>query len=269
MLIANEKTLATYLHDRKKIPPAEEMRHLLEVNGKCPVCGIVLIKKRNDGKFSKEHEIAHIFPNSPTATERSILSGVELLGSSSEDFLNKIALCKSCHRNYDLGKDKKSYESLLELKKNSYARFCQSEELADEKVEEEISAVINSLCILPKEQKDILPLNYDALKIREKIGNEDCLLRDMVESFVLKYYLFVQDELKRVYSEKAFDFNIIATRMRLSYFKAKQSGASKEDVFNSLVTWLRDKTPQSGQIACQIVVSYFIQNCEVFGEISQ
>ena len=38
-------------------------------------------------------------------------------------------------------------------------------------------------------------------------------------------------------------------------------------IFDSLVDWLNGAIPEASRIACEIVISFFIQNCEVFDEL--
>ncbi|MEI3527074.1 MAG: ABC-three component system protein [Bacilli bacterium] len=40
-------------------------------------------------------------------------------------------------------------------------------------------------------------------------------------------------------------------------------------IFNKMVEWLKFKTQEITNDACEIVISYFIQNCEVFDEITK
>ena len=65
-----------YCVTRKNISDADDRLHLLEVNGCCPLCGSTLLK--NSGKKTKLYEIAHIYPNRPTAEDLRILKGVQV-----------------------------------------------------------------------------------------------------------------------------------------------------------------------------------------------
>ena len=98
-----------YLIPRKKPTLADEQLFLKEVDYACPLCGKDL-RNHQQTKPNKLYEIAHIYPNSPTKEQYIALNGVERLGENSEDFKNKIALCKDCHDTQDYHTNKTDYE---------------------------------------------------------------------------------------------------------------------------------------------------------------
>ena len=89
-----------YLKERKAPTEPEQQLYLKEVSFVCPLCGKIL-QHRKRGKRNKLYEVAHIFPNSPTEEQYERLSALPRLGSDSESFENKIALCKDCHDQQD------------------------------------------------------------------------------------------------------------------------------------------------------------------------
>ena len=104
-----------YLKDRKAPTPAEQQLYLKEVSFSCPLCGKDL-RHRKQGKANKLYEIAHIFPNSPTAEQYEQLKDLPRLGDNSESFENKIALCKDCHDQQDYPYYKRGLPESLEQK---------------------------------------------------------------------------------------------------------------------------------------------------------
>lgn len=89
-----------YLQPRAAITDNVDLQHIQEVGGYCPLCGKMLIVKKNE-RISKNYQIAHIYPNSPNEHQRQELARLERLGISCEDFENKIALCRDCHALFD------------------------------------------------------------------------------------------------------------------------------------------------------------------------
>ena len=51
----------------------------------------------------------------------------------------------------------------------------------------------------------------------------------------------------------------------------KMEGLSdnKSDIFDQLVNWVMAKTCSTSREACEAIVSFFVQNCEVFREITK
>ena len=72
-----------YCKDRREILTNEWSLHFEEVNTQCPICGREFLYKAATS-LMKGAEIAHIFPNSPTASEKVILKDVEVDGEDSE-----------------------------------------------------------------------------------------------------------------------------------------------------------------------------------------
>lgn len=81
-----------YKRDRRELTDNEQKMLLEEVGGLCPIkgCAVSLVNEKN-GKYYKEYDIAHIFPQSPTDMEIIILANVEVDGECSESLDNKIS----------------------------------------------------------------------------------------------------------------------------------------------------------------------------------
>ena len=112
-------------------------------------------------------------------------------------------------------------------------------------------------------QQDLenLPLlEYTALRIDEKIS--DGLLRYEVRNHVVQYYRFIE----HTFSEETDNFDEIAASIKKASRKLESSGLSQKEVIEQLSEWVRIKTRMDigGRLECHIVVSFFIQNCEVF-----
>lgn len=275
MYRVNEKTcqreevaIADYCTPRQNPTENQQKVFLAEVGNHCPLCGHYLFKKTT-ASVSKLYEIAHIFPNSPTSTEKELLNEVEVLGTNSEDSDNKIALCKNCHTEYDTNKTLDIYNKLLNIKKEKLAKLQIDMALSQRSIEDEVATVINMLCNLDIKSLDSLPsLNYNALKIREKIHNNQSILINDIEQNVTKYFLFIQEEFVNVLNSSKINPRTISANMRYAYEQSKDVGLDDQTIFESLALWV------SNQCQCQtyvanIIVSFFIQNCDVFDKISE
>lgn len=67
------------------------------------------------------------------------------------------------------------------------------------------------------------------------------------------------------------DFNLIASEVKLAYQKLDNGLLSQDEIVNGLAEWIKNKSGvgSKNMRACHIVVAFFIQNCEVFREISK
>lgn len=256
-----------YCIKRKQSDKYDEMIFLDEVGCSCPLCGTFLITRNKKNKNLREFEIAHIFPNSPNVWEVETLKDVERLGNNSEDFKNKIALCKSCHGNYDDNKTVEEYTNLLKIKKELLAKQSSKMEVSSVIIEDEISNVIIALeKLTDTDSQNIAKLNYNALKIDNKIKPDQSMLRKSIKMYVTEYYSFVQQELKNLDQIKKLKFEQIGTEIKTAYLKCASNESNQSAIFESLVSWIKSKTGGSEE-ACRIVISFFVQNCEVYDEI--
>ncbi len=257
-----------YLQPRKSISENVDMKHLLEVNGLCPLCGKSLIQDKiiQNEKITtnKLYEIAHIFPNSPTEEEKKLLSNVEKLGTSCEDFDNKIALCKECHRKYDNKKTVYEYNNLLAIKKELLLQSKTTEQLNKQIICNNIKEIFTQLKNFKTQEEQ---LNISAKKLKNKIYKTETLLFNKVSMNVSFYFNYINEYFKSNY--KSTEFDLIASQIRAAFCTCNNYLDNQSDIFTSMCEWLQNKCPGFNKESYEAVISYFIQDCEVFNEISK
>lgn len=256
-----------YCIERKQISEADIRLHLLEVNGLCPLCGKSLMK--TTGKKTKLFEIAHIYPNSPTPDEKKLLSNIAVFGENSESFQNKIALCFNCHKNYDYHKTLEEYNKILEIKRELYKAQNIKSELSNIDISENIIQLLNKISSLDLSVSDEIKLRLNPLELKQKFASSESMLKMKVTNYVTEYFIFIRNYFKNLEDTKQLNFSKLATTIRLAYQTVVESSDSKDKIFNSLVEWLLSKTNTKSWECAEIVISYFIQNCEVFDEITE
>ncbi len=258
----------TYCIDRERVTAATKKILLNEVNELCPKCGALLISLNADVK-NAQFEVAHIFPNSPTPHQRKILADVERLGANSEDIKNLIALCSRCHTNFDANMTAESYNKMLQLKKDFMSIQNSKYDLSATDIEKEIFEVIDSISNFSDDDlSGIAKMEYSALCIDQKIEGSYRPLRSKITGYVYEYFNIVNRELINIDKTKSKGFEIIAKEINLAYTKSAALSDNKEIIFSTLVDWL--KTKSCGEItACEIIISYFIQNCQVYDKITK
>ena len=89
-----------------------------------------------------------------------------------------------------------------------------------------------------------------------------------IKNHVRDFFHIVKKEFQNIDSIKASKSTLIATQVKVFYLKAMDNNVNQEDIFNYLVEWLNKRTSISKD-ASSIVISYFVQNCEVFNVISK
>lgn len=254
-----------YCIDRKNPSPSEYFLYLEEVDSCCPKCGKPFANTK-DGRFSKDCEIAHVFPNSPTPQEKIILKNVRVAGINSEDTLNKIALCHECHKFYDDNKTVESYDEMFDLKAEKHKALIAKKMIANLNIESELSTIISRIGRLTDDEVDSLEkLEYKALKISDKVEEEYRLLRRRIENEVLLYFSFIKQEFSNQ-PIGSFAFDTIASNVRHAYFLLRDKGLDKREINKQMVAWFVRKTNCEIE-ACQIMVSFFVQDCEIYEEL--
>lgn len=241
---------------------------MLEINGICPLCGAYVLK--NKGKrINKRYEIAHIYPNSPTNAEAKELQGLERLGINCESFENKIALCIPCHDYYDDHKTKEEYVKLLNIKKKAMNLSNAKIAVSSQDIEDDITLLIETLSKIDQTTLRKMELNYQALKISNKIEGNYFLLINKIENYVCLYFNLIKETFQNYEKSGNLNFKLIASEIKTCFLKCKNEIDVKPLIFESMVNWLKSKSINSSTEACEAVISFFVQNCEVFDEITK
>lgn len=257
-----------YLVERVQITDNMDLKHISEVGGYCPLCGKYLLGSKGQ-KIHKKYQIAHIYPNSPTRHQKQELDGLERLGENCESFENKIALCKDCHGEFDDHTTKAEYQKILGMKKRLLEMSKSQEVLSTGEIEKELLQVIKQLTIVSNSDLEEICLKYKGIKISNKLEAAYFLLKRKIEFNVCTYYGFIKENMKNYNDSNQLNFELISSEIKTAYLKAATASKDKEMIFNNLVVWLNKKIPDISKNACEIMISFFVQNCEVFDEISE
>lgn len=252
-------------NDRKTLTENQEKVQLTEVGYLCPKCYGPIFYKKNDATL-KNYELAHIYPLNATPEEIIELKGVEKLSNDLNDVDNFIILCKECHRKYDNLKTREEYLEMVELKKSFIRKRNSQSIFKNFLLEEEIFQVINKLnaCTLSEISLGG-ELTYDPKSVENKIGSEvSPLLLNKIKNDVALYYLQIKSEFLKLDGESEIFF-IISAQIKGFYLKLyRETDKNKKEVFDLITDCINLKTGNISREACQIIVSFFIQNCEVF-----
>lgn len=257
-----------YLDARISITKNMDHAYLLEVSGFCPLCGKNLLAAKGNSK-TKLYQIAHIYPNSPLPEQTKELYGLERLGTTCEGFENKIALCKDCHGIYDDRVTKAEYLSLIDVKKRRMSLSNAKVTTSYQSLEDEIILVIRALNTINESIIQRLKLKYNGVEITDKFESNYMILKNKIESYACNYYYFIKETFQNLEETDQVHFNIIASEIKTSFLKCEKELSNKSDIFDVLVSWLQSQINGASTEACEVVISYFVQNCEVFHEITK
>lgn len=256
-----------YHKDRKKITDAEIRLYLHEVDYHCPLCGKELQYRGQVKSGQKLFEIAHIYPNSPTLEQYQNLKGLRRLGNDCESFENKIALCLECHSTQDFHTTAQEYTKLLEIKERCLLETELDASIRSLNLEDQIVSVLQSLSTVTDEE--LSELTFDPKQLANKFYTNEGAIKRKIQNYVLEYYPFMRDVLKDMDGKNGFHQNILAEQIRSCFIKMHDITQDKELIFQHMVHWIKTKTRSTYSSACEAVVSFVVQNCEVFYEIAE
>lgn len=186
--------------------------------------------------------------------------------SGPDTYENYIAVCPACYQKIKASRDPSTTARLKELKRNMLFNEKGSNALSSEQLEQDIEHVLEKISITPPEE--LTPLNYDPVPVRQKISKDNNTLYMKIRYCVAAYFIKVDEWLKQMDQEGKQKFQPFCNAMKINYMKLSMQNLPQPVIFDKLAEWLQTNTNR-GRDACEIVVAYFVQKCEVFDAITQ
>jgi hypothetical protein len=250
---------------KQRIKPTKNVEYKLleEVSNCCPMCSTSLFREGKK-RISKIYEVAHIYPHSPTESQIHILKDVKQ-PDDIESPNNLIALCRNCHKIYDETLSVESYVEMVKLKNTLQARYEAKNRLSAISIEKEIKAVLGAMKNISSEE--IRDLTMKPVLVSQKIPESE--FQNKIKSYVTNYFVFLQKQFQELDAVNSGLFKRIASTVRNAFEHAENVDFFKqEETFDELVGWLKRQTNGTTS-ACECVISFFIQDCEVFHAVSK
>ena len=233
---------------------------LAEANYECPLCHKKLVDTIK-GQAVKKYKITQIFPDGLDDETKAEFAAAYPVPRKFDVSDNLIALDEDCAERYLLRPTIEEYRNLYEIKLQLVQNYTAKLAADSVQLEDDIRIVLDALGSI-RDASELIELEYEALHIEEKFEPENFILKNETQVQVVMYYRYIE----KVFSESDADFDMIASEIKISSMKLEKSGLTQSDVINQLSEWIRNKTGfgTESRLACNIVVSFFIQNCEVF-----
>ena len=212
---------------------------LTETGGKCQKCGRPLgIKKEgNDVNYAK---VVHLSEN------------------------DDVVLCVDCEREMQNASEKdklallsdKHYLENLTAARNATSLYT---------LEKQIEDVLREVNLM--DVTDDTRLKIEPVKVEKKVTEKR--LKERVLFDVRQLYEGVNNALDRLAGENKLNVDKFAKSIKRMYEDASESLPTQSAIYNLLVETLFEKTGRKYKEACEIIISYFVQRCEVFDEIAE
>ncbi|WP_235701091.1 ABC-three component system protein [Bacillus subtilis] len=153
---------------------------------------------------------------------------------------------------------------LLSIKKNILSKSETRAKYIDYQIESEIKEVI-SMLVEEFNEAELKPLKMNALKLDEKANETLARITKMrIRNEITDYYYYIKEQFAQLDSQYPRSFNSIASQVSAFYNSLSRIEPSQEVIYGQLTEWLSKKTGNSNLGACAIIISFFVQNCEVF-----
>lgn len=214
-----------------------------EDEGICPGCGCKL-----DLDSSKDNAIV----------------AIGLDGLSPRGLTKAIGLCRRCAeklRNNQFEKD------IVKMKVALEEKSALKKEVGSIDINEKLMMAIDRL--LRRSDTSKVRLSMKSLRIDQKIDKKsDFVFYAKVRTNVTAYFSVLFDMFGKLDGEEQRSYELLSSSIKIACIKAEGSSQNKEAVFNCLVDQVANAASCEKSVA-EIIVSYFVQSCEVFHEISE
>lgn len=246
----------------------EELACLVaDAGGVCPRCGAPLTKRGHGRRYSAR--VVATLPPHVRADYRLLNGYKEALPNRCAGFgdLDSIVLCTSCADAYEEGPTPEQYCGLADAWERRQAQIRTAEKLARNPLDDEIAEVLSSLAanVSPND----VDLALRPLALCNKIDDSDWLLRGKVQGYVVGCFGTISRLIGELDKDGALNSGKIAGQVKACFCELDRMGMGKSEIFAQLTTWIRNRAGAGSQEACEALVAYYVQDCEVFHEIPE
>lgn len=119
------------------------------------------------------------------------------------------------------------------------------------------------------QMQDFEEVSFDPKELTKKIDpSHEHLLYLTVKNFVLSYFVTVREIMMNLDKRGEIDYGSLQNQIHAIYRGLSKKNKNQMEIFAEISEKIHRQTLQE-VIYCQVVVSYFIQSCEVFDAIAE
>ena len=240
---------------------------LQEVGNKCPLCSRKLITTKN-GKKLPQYRIVSIYPRVVESKDADKFNAIKKAPKDKGADENMIPLCLNCANAYDIAPTVDDYEKLAKIKEQALNTYKLDQNLQNTSLEQQIADVVKKISQLNDEDVQGNKAEMNPVAVKEKIPNS-LMLQLKVTNMVQLFYNIINRQLVHLSEASGLDLDIVVQQFSIAYKKISKYRNTREEQFQSMVTWLQQglNLSDSYKTACEFVVAFFVQNCEVFEKV--
>lgn len=251
--------------DIKSSIAVDDTEFVFESNKKCSLCNTPIEVKKSKGTAYK-YGITNIFPEGLSSSLKSNFIKIHKEPADYYHRSNKICCCIACADDYEATPTTDKFIRLLSKKEHYNKTNEANSSLRRAKLDEELNSILKELKNL-KSFDDIADFRKIPLELKDKIVDNEPL-RLSIKMDVESYYNYLRQQLSDL-DDVGSEFRIIASQFQICYEKLLKIMSEQEDIYNRIIKWVLEELgfTEKYYTAARIVVSFFVQNCEVFDEI--
>lgn len=202
---------------------------------------------------------------------------VEFSDAPDSDEIKRILICVTCYRkgNYKKSKDgsePSSWETLRKIYKDYMLKQEIEQVFENNNLDSQIKGVLNELVEKPTDEalKKNRPENWNPKKVTQKIKKEEWVLAKSIKTLADTYYFYVQSIFESLDNGSTKRFSRICDQVGSCYKEVAEKTDDQRQIFYDIRSWIarRAGVSENSQEAL-VIAAFFVQNCEVFDEISE
>lgn len=241
---------------------------LQECNMRCPLCREKLVKTVK-GKSVKKYEVVPMFPAWMDIIKQQSFMKVAPPPKDLDSLDNKILLCRDCAGEYLVDPSAGEYRTLVMKKRQHRDDMSLQDKMDDISVEKGIREILDALADMKRPPQPIDSSKWEAYRVDKKIPDDNGCLQDRVTYWVLRYYRYIESQFKQTERTPPLRFKKVKNEVSQCFETLDEANLPQNDIFEYLVKWLEDQTDCHNRDALEAMISFFVQNCEVFNATSE
>ena len=179
-----------------------------------------------------------------------------------------VVMCPTCATKYKHKSSKSDVERIRAEKKAIIDQRDFEGLVVPLNLEKELAQLLDDIKGLGMEDTSHETGNIsNPVPVREKIPDDNVLCREITDS-VGSYYTFIAERMRMLEESQRLSFNNLLAQTHSRYLEYEGRGLEQAEVFDHLAEWIAERTHSRPRTA-SILVSYFVQICEVFRAPSQ
>lgn len=253
--------------EERSIVQNTDIVFLQEVGDRCPLCNRKLIVTKN-GKKLPQYRVVSIYPKTIDQKESNKFDAIKKAPTDKGADENMISLCLNCANAYELAPSVDDYQKLVSIKEQALNKDELDQKLKNATLERQIVDVVKKISQLNSDDMEKNDIEMNPVAVKEKIPNS-LMLQLKVSNMVQLFYNIINRQLTHLSESDGLDLDIVIQQFSIAYKKVRKYRSTRDEQFQAMVAWLEQELniSDSYQTACEFVVSFFVQNCEVFEKV--